>query len=136
MTNEEFADCLDRYGTNLQDWPTDARAAGRAVADGESGRRQLEAARAFDAMLAEALAVPEPLGLKQRILANADARMDFLSWLVGPLWRPVVMAAAPLALGFTLGFSYPETEGLAELADEVAIIAFSEIQQVNGAGEF
>ena len=134
MTNEEFGDCLDRYGANLEDWPPQDRAAGRAFADTDPGRRQLDAARAFDALLTEALAVPEPLGLKQRILANADSRrrpIDLVSWLLAPSWRPIALGLAPLAVGFTLGFTYPETDSLEEA---VAVIAFSEIEDVNGAG--
>ncbi len=130
MTNEEFADCLDRYGANLERWPRAVRASGRAFANTDPGRRQLDAARAFDALLAEAVPVPEPFGLKQRILANVDSRrhpIDFVSWLAAPLWRPVALAAAPLAVGFTLGFTYPETDSLEEA---VAIIAFTEIEDV------
>ncbi len=133
MTNEEFGDRLDRYGANLEDWPSADRAAGRAFVDTTEGRRQLDAAEAFDALLAETAAVPEPLGLKQRILANVDSRrrpIDFVSWLLAPLWRPIALAAAPLAVGFTLGFTYPETDSLEE---DVAVIAFSEIEEANGA---
>ncbi len=132
MTNEEFRQCLDRYGANLECWPAARRAAGRAFADASEGRRQLDAARAFDALLAETMEAPEPLGLKARILAhvNAEGRpTDMLSWLFAPLWRPIALAAAPLALGFTLGFTYPETDSLEEA---VAIIAFSEIEEANG----
>ncbi len=133
MTNEEFSDCLDRYGTDLENWPREGRSAGRAFANTDAGRRQLEAARAFDALLTETLVVPEPLGLKTRILANTDSRSDFVSWLVGPLWRPVALAAAPLAVGFTLGFTYPEMDSL-ELEEAVAVIAFTEIEEANGNG--
>ena len=133
MTNEEFADCLDRYGANLELWPPEHRAAGRASAHTTEGRRQLDAARAFDTLFAETASVPVPLGLKQRILANVDSRrrpIDFVSWLLAPLWRPIALAAAPLAVGFTLGFTYPETDSLEE---DVAVIAFSEIEEANGA---
>ena len=133
MTNEEFRERLDRYGTNLERWPAARRAAGRVFAETSEGRRQLDAARAFDALLAETLEVPEPLGLKARILAHVNVeghRPDMASWLFAPLWRPVALATAPLALGFTLGFTYPETESLEQA---VAIIAFSEIEEVNGA---
>lgn len=133
MTNEEFGNCLDRYGANLEHWPAGERAAGRAFADTPAGSRQLDAARSLDRLLAETMAVPEPLGLKQRILANVGSEgrpIDFLSWLFAPLWRPVAIAAAPLALGFTLGFTYPGTDGLEEA---VAVIAFTEIEEVNGA---
>ena len=134
MKNDEFAECLDRYGASLERWPSELRASAREFANTDPGRRQLEAARRFDALLAEALTVPEPFGLKQRIIANTDARqgpMDFASWLLGPLWRPIALAAAPLAVGFTLGFTYPETDGLEEA---VAVIAFSDVEEVNGAG--
>ena len=133
MTNEEFGDCLDRYGANLEFWPPENRAAGRAFADTTPGRRQLDAAKAFDALLAEVLSVPEPLGLRERILATAESRarpFDFASWLFTALWRPVALAAMPLAVGFTLGFTYPETDSLEEA---VAVIAFSEIEEANGA---
>ena len=53
MTNEEFRDCLDRYGTNLERWPAAWRAAGRAIADTSEGRRQLDAGVRSDALLAE-----------------------------------------------------------------------------------
>ena len=132
MTNEEFRECLDRYGTNLERWPAARRAGGRALADTPEGRRQLDASRAFDALLDEMLEVPEPLGLKARILAHANAEgrpADMVSWIFAPLWRPLALATAPLALGFTLGFTYPETDSLEE---EVAVIAFSEIEEVNG----
>jgi len=134
MTNEEFGGYLDRYGSNLEHWPARERAAGSAFADTPAGRRQLDAARSLDALLAETMSVPEPLALKQRILANvgSDGRpIDFLSWLFAPLWRSLALAAAPLALGFTLGFTYPETDGLEEA---VAVIAFTEIEEANGAG--
>ena len=134
MTNEEFGQHLDRYGTNLEIWPAGARAAGRAFAETPAGGRQLDAARSLDALLAETMSVPEPLGLKRRILANVGSEgrpIDFVSWLFAPLWRPVAFAAAPLALGFTLGFTYPETDGLEEA---VAVIAFTEIEEANGVG--
>ena len=134
MTNEEFGECLDRYGTNLEYWPARQRASGRAFAGTPSGRRQLDAARSLDTLLAETMSAPEPLGLKQRILANVGSEgrpIDFLSWLFAPLWRPVALAAAPLALGFTLGFTYPETDSLEEA---VAVIAFTEIEEANGIG--
>ena len=133
MTNEEFAERLDRYGANLDDCPREDRAAGLAFAKTDPGRRQLEAACAFDALLTEILVVPEPMGLKQRILANVYSRKEpdgSRVLLVGPLWRPIALAAAPLAVGFTLGFTYPETDSLEEA---VAVIAFSEIEEVNGA---
>ena len=134
MTNEQFGECLDRYGTNLEHWPASQRAAGRAFAGTPSGRRQLDAAQSLDALLVETMPVPEPLGLMERILANVRAEerpADFVSWLFAPLWRPVALAAAPLALGFTVGFTYPETDGLEEA---VAVIAFTEIEEVNGTG--
>ena len=132
MTNAEFAECLDRYGANLEEWPAQVQATGRAFADTAQGRRQLEAAQRFEALLAETLDVSAPFGLKERILANAEPRpTDFASWLSGPLWRPIAFAVAPLAVGFTLGFTYPDTDSLEEA---VAVIAFSEVEEVNGAG--
>ncbi|MCY3818620.1 MAG: hypothetical protein OXH52_04545 [Gammaproteobacteria bacterium] len=139
MTSREFRECLDRYGSDLERWPDGQRAVGRAFAGTAGGRRQLDAARAFDALLAETLPVPEPIGLKERILANLSAAgrpIDLASWLFAPLWRPVALAVAPLALGFTVGFTYPETDSLEEA---VAVIAFTEIEEAVGAdsdGEF
>ena len=46
------------------------------------------------------------------------------------------LAAAPLVLGFTVGFTYPETDNLEEA---VAVIAFTEIEEAVSAdsdGEF
>ena len=139
MTNEEFAECLDRYGSDLERWPDGQRAVGRAFADTAAGRRELDAARAFDALLAETSSAPEPLGLKERILANVKAEgrpMDLVTWLFAPLWRPVAIAVGPLALGFTVGFTYPETDSLEEA---VAVIAFTEIEEAvdpDSDGEF
>ena len=139
MTNEEFRECLDRYGSDLERWPDGQRAVARAFAGTAAGRRELDAARAFDALLAEASSVPEALGLRERILANVRAQgrpIDLVFWLFAPLWRPAALAVAPLALGFTVGFTYPETDSLEEA---VAVIAFTEIEEAVGAdgdGEF
>ncbi|MDE0055443.1 MAG: hypothetical protein OXP28_17495 [Gammaproteobacteria bacterium] len=139
MTNEEFRECLDRYGSDLERWPDGQRGVGRAFADTVPGRRELDAARAFDALLAETSSVPEPLGLRERILANVRSEgrpMDLVSWLFAPLWRPAALAVAPLALGFTVGFTYPETDSLEEA---VAVIAFTEIEEAvdpDSDGEF
>ena len=131
MTPGEFAGYLDRHGADLERWPAKLRDAARAVARTAAGRAELETARAFEAMLEECLPAPPALGLKARILARVDpARPPVMAWWFGgALWRPIGAAVAPLALGFTLGFTWPTPDDPSEDAfeDAVSVLAFSSV---------
>ncbi len=131
MTPEEFAGYLDRHGADLECWPAKLRDAARGVARTAAGRAEMEKTRAFEAMLEECLPAPPALGLKARILAHVEtARPPVMAWWFGgALWRPIGAAVAPLALGFTLGFSWPMPDDSAEDAfeDAVSVLAFSSV---------
>lgn len=115
MTVEQFQDALDRFGSDLGDWPPDL--AGRADtllrASPEARRLRSEMAE-VEALLACEPAPPAPSGLAARICAAAAAAAaperprprpslrDGLRWLLRPglLW-PAVLGGG-LAAGMVM----------------------------------
>jgi len=138
MTIAEFIRYLDVHGADLERWPAELRAAAHAVAASAAGRSALEAAQAFEALLEDNLPAPPGLGLKDRILARvAEARRPAAAWpgwLTPARWRPLAATAvAPLALGFVLGFAWPNEEDGFE--DAVSELAFSPVFEEELAAE-
>ena len=128
MTIDEFIRYLDVHGADLDRWPPGLGGAARGVAATAEGRSAHEAARAFEALVAESLPVPPALGLKARILARLEPGTGpaLPGWLATVRWRPLAAAAvAPLALGFVLGFAWPSEEDAFE--DVVSVLAFSSV---------
>ena len=112
MTNAEFLELLDRYGTDVESWPEARRAAARALLDeDEDSRRSWEAALAVDEQLsAFQPALPD---LSARIMAAIpDSRSErLLAWLFpgggASLLRPLLAGALPLIAGLVVGLSLP-----------------------------
>ena len=131
---------MDAHGADLERWPSRLRAEARAVADTAAGRSELAAARALEALLAESLPPPPLFGLKARILAGVPhAVPGWPEWLASARWRRLAgVATAPLALGFVLGFAWPNEDDALE--DAVSGLAFSAtleatLAEVEGTGE-
>lgn len=118
MTQDQFADLLDRHGPDLSAWPAAERAAAETLlAHDPAMRKMLETER----LLVEALsALPaERAGpaLREAVLAiplshprrAAPGVGERLGRLFGPVWRPFAggMAAACSAalVGFMLGYA-------------------------------
>ena len=128
MTIDEFIRHLDVHGADLDRWPPELGGAARVAAATAAGRSALEAARAFEALVAESLPAPPALGLKARILARLEpgAGPARPAWLAAPRWRSLAaVVVAPLALGFVLGFAWPSEEDAFE--DAVSVLAFSSV---------
>ena len=122
MTIDEFIAHLDVHGADLERWPAELRDAGRRVAATPAGRSELTAARAFETLLEDSLPAPPEMGLKARILGRVP--FGWPAWLAPARWRPLAAAAAaPLALGFVLGFASPNEDDGFE--DAVSVLAFS-----------
>jgi hypothetical protein len=135
MTEQEFADALDRWGPELAHWPPrPARQARALLATSRRARRALGAARAVDAWLAT-LEHPRPSReLPSRILAALPDRppverlSDGLPGWLQPPWRPALLAVAVAAAGFVVGLlgSAPPDAGL---ADQVTRLAFRDLYE-------
>jgi hypothetical protein len=145
MTLEEFTDLLDRFGADVARWPRDQQPGAHELMQASSEARRLHAqAVRLEQCLDAALPALEELSLgplKHRImerirnpLAEDSAIVRFWTWLLaGPrlahvlLVRPAVLAMIPLILGFALGISFPEPDGVdGELATELTLLALTD----------
>lgn len=128
MTSDEFGDCLDRWGTNLEDWPSSPRAAGTALlASSQQARELLAEAQRLDRWLADSRDHRATLGLERRILERIpqqDLLQHTVDWFSTTLWRPALAATCMLLLGFAVGLALPGA-GNDVMADDVSMLAFS-----------
>lgn len=131
MNLNTFNDLLDRYGPALDTWPTASRPDAEALLSTSSEAADAQAdAQTLANLLAAMPDVPAPGHLAGRIVAEAGEMEDpwqrLLDWLGGRLWRPLLAAGLPLALGFAVGMAQlPAAEEDAYLAAEVGLMAFS-----------
>ncbi len=109
MPIEEFRRLLDVYGSDVQRWPEEQRAAMEALlANSVDAQAQLREARALDDAL-DAFSVPA-VDLSQRVFeAIPVSRVEkLLAWLLPPApqlwWRPAMAAMMPVFLGVMIGF--------------------------------
>ncbi len=116
MTADELREHLDRLGGRLDTWPPAIAAEARALIErSDAARSVYREAQALDELLQHALASDHQAtpGLEQRIFDNLRERDPWqavIDWFATSFWRPMVTAALPLALGFTLGWVFPESE--------------------------
>ena len=122
-----LAEALDRWGSDLHDWPEAAATqAKRLLESSPAAKRLMQKTVALElalTQLGEHRATP---GLDVKILEQLPPKDDLqriVDWLAGALWRPALAAAIPLALGFALGVTMPEEDS--QLADELSLMAFS-----------
>ena len=128
MNIEEFAECLDRWGSDLGRWPSLQQSAGRSLlAASERADELLAEAQRLDRWLAGAADHEAPVGLQRRILAELsgqDLLQRLVDWFSAALWRPALGATCMLLLGFTLGVALPEGRDDSML-DTVGMLVFS-----------
>jgi len=126
-SEHELAAALDRWGSNLEGWPTSAQEqTKRLLASSPEANRLMQESTALEIALAELRGHRATPGLDNRILAelpNRDVLQRMVDWLTGALWRPALAAAVPLALGFVLGTMNPAEDS--QLADELSLLVFS-----------
>lgn len=138
MHIDDFEAAVDRWGTNLDDWPSgDALSANALLAgagsdgDKRAAHAALDAASALDHLFDHLEPHVTTAGLATRIQANVasnDRWLRLTDWFQVALWRPTVALAAPIALGFLIGIAVPpETFGSDEdgLQEELSWIAFA-----------
>ncbi len=94
--------------------------------DDETADADKQLQRYFDALNADA--VQAPAALRRQILARVpdEPPFDAWRWLLLPWWRPALTAAAPLALGFALGFFSPLDNRQADDTDWLLEAAFGQ----------
>lgn len=128
MDTQEFADCLDRWGSDLEIWPPPQRAAGKGLlAASEIAIELLAEAHHLDRWLASTADHQAPIGLERRILnqlATRDSLQRALDWFSAALWRPALAATCMLLVGFTIGIAIPEFDDELML-DDVSMLAFN-----------
>lgn len=141
MNTEDLDDKLDRWGADLDTWPTDDRNAALSLMERSLGARvRVQRTRTIETALAEgATAHRAPVDLAMRILNDSrlgphqvhleDPFSGFVAWLKAAIWRPALLAAVPLAVGFVLGMSsgYDEDALAQNLTALTLISAFDEI---------
>jgi len=147
MDVRSFEEALDRWGSNLSDWPAAERQAAEALlARSKDVQTLLEAERRIDSALSALREHAVPSLLEQRILARLPAVAGsgsaagsspaagaynvqwILPWLTAKAWRPALLAGVPLIFGFAMGFGLPDLSEQ-ELADQVSMLALSDIYQ-------
>ena len=124
----DIADALDRWGSDLHHWPSQAATSAKRLLENspEAIRLMKEAVDLETEFLQLRDHVTTP-GLERKILAELpprDSLQRIADWLTGALWRPALAAAVPLVVGFVLGITVPEEDS--QLADELSLLVFSE----------
>lgn len=122
----EFETLLDRHGGDEARWPSEVRERATGLLESSpAAQAVLRDAKQLDAALAVALAAPSPaMGLRTRIVANAQPRDAWLDWLASRLWRPVSLACAPLLIGFATG-AFTMLESGVNVLEDSALVAFT-----------
>lgn len=103
MTEAEFTENLDRWGT-IDHWPqADRTSASRLLKQSAFAREQLARAREMETLLAVELRAPAHI--RRQIVARVpdDVWQRAADWLGSRFWRPTVAAMCVLAVGFSLG---------------------------------
>jgi len=142
MTEQEFADLLDRHGGDSARWPSElARAAERLLAESATARGAVAAARTLDGWLATQREHRAPAALVAGVMARIgrdDGAMQIhetsapdpfdrlLHWLTARLWRPVLLGALPAIAGLVIGLASPQADD-ADLASRIGSLAFVDI---------
>jgi hypothetical protein len=145
MTLEEFTGLLDRFGADAARWPAALQPPAHVLLQSSTEAKRLhrEAVQldeCLDAALPD-LGTEDLPRLKRRILEQIgsslrenSAVLRFWTWLMaGPrvahvvLVRPAALAMIPLVLGFALGLTFPESNGIdGELVTELTLLALTD----------
>ena len=133
MTLQGFEDALDRYGADIDRWPVDLRAPGRALMEQHpEARRLLAESRQLEAALME-IVRPVPLAADRlgRLLANLHARRTVVDPVVA-LARPraafaITMAATVMFVlgawsGVAVSQANDDTDQSAFSAEQIALL--------------
>ncbi|MBC55048.1 MAG: hypothetical protein CMQ34_14565 [Gammaproteobacteria bacterium] len=147
MTEQRFAQLLASYGADPEHWPGTERAAAQAFMDDNVHvRRLVNEAIQLDRWLhlpawqPPAFADLETKLLQRALPPRARSLIDrLMTWLMPSpdlplrqLWRPVVAACLPLAVGLLVGFQVervPETYSTS-VEEELYLISLSDYAEI------
>ena len=128
MNTEQFAEYLDRWGSDLKLWPEVHRTPGEDLLRTSNRARELAAeAEALDQWLVAGGKHRAPLCLQQQIvrrLPDQDFGQRLLDWFAAAGWRPALAATCVLLAGFAIGIALPESEDYT-MVDDISMLAFS-----------
>ena len=124
---DAFSDNLDRWGSNLNNWPSaEAESAQLLMASSVQARAEFASAEKLQTLL-HALPVPTASAALTAQIASSTPK-DFWEqlsqWFSVSLWRPVLAGSLPLVIGFALGFTMtinPDDE----MADEISLLSLT-----------
>ncbi|MCZ6710705.1 MAG: hypothetical protein O7B25_10105 [Gammaproteobacteria bacterium] len=128
MNTETFTECLDRWGSELDSWPSAQQSAAKELLiTSKRATQLLGEARAMDRWLASAADHQAPSGLAAKIIdqiPGQDSWQSLLDWFSAALWRPALAAACMLLLGFATGLALPRINDDSML-DDLSMLAFN-----------
>ncbi len=135
MTRAQFEQALDRWGSDLGQWPAaEAQAARALLAAQPDAGRALEAAHRVDGYFAQLRDHAPPsylarhIGARAAEAAAAPAALErLLGWFGARLWRPAVIALLVTGVGFIAGATVGSPGIDSELAEDVTTLAFNDI---------
>lgn len=126
-TVDVFSDNLDRWGSNLNDWPSaEAESARMLMASSAQARAEFASADRLQTLLS-ALPVPTAsAALTAQIASNRpdDFWEQLSQWFSVSLWRPALAGSLPLLVGFALGFTMTINPN-DEMADEISLLSLT-----------
>lgn len=125
-----FAEMLDHHGPDMNNWPAALReSAASLMAQSTQAELLVDEARALESLLQGLQIEPAASGLSGRIVASlpGDPWQHLIDWFASNLWRPLLIATAPLAVGFLVGLLQQDLSPLRDqqLAEELSQMVFS-----------
>ena len=127
MNTQAFAECLDRWGSDLDSWPSVHQTAARELLiTSKRAAELLGQAHAMDRWMGSATGHQAPMGLARKIIDRIPAQDPWqraVDWFSAALWRPALAAACMLFVGFAIGLALPFDDDV--MLDDVSMLAFN-----------
>ena len=135
METERLKEIIECYGADQSHWPAAERvAAARLLDTNDETRAQIKDAARLDALLDEFQPPIVSQALKRKILliTRPGSIERLFRWvtpdlesLLPTIWRPLLAATMPLALGMVLGFTYPGESYELSTGEELYLLAIT-----------
>jgi hypothetical protein len=128
MNTQTFAEYLDRWGSDLDSWPSAQQSAARELLlTSKRAMRLRDEAQAMDRWLVSATNHQAPSDLARRIIDQLPAQdpwQRIVDWFSAALWRPALAATCMLLVGFVAGIALPQSNDDSML-DDLSMLAFN-----------
>ena len=125
MELSDFEDLIDRFGPSIETWSDQEakRLATEYIEDSDVAKELVADEHDIQRLVAQAMFVPEPTGLQDRILEQIvrTDKSTRTAWakFIWPILQPV-LASLPLIIGFYVGFI---SKGESETMENVVTVA-------------